>query len=535
MVLLLAFIRGAAGFGAAPHAGTSFAITCAMLIEVATGFGTVDTGFEPAGTTREPTRVATLVESAISEAYTPLAGDCPGKELQEQVTCPWNAYCPALCRRKCETLPGCKGYSQGGGAYNFNCILKSEVCSKTTDNGLTFYKKPYRNMGYSKSAGDCSGNNIQEFDMNGSDAECAKMCDTRTDCVGYSRWGPDMFCIFKSAVCSETTNNGWTFHKKPFRLTADIQAFLKKMGYSSSAENLPQETDLKLSNMKDEDMHMLAHLIKSGSLENLKRLNLVSTCNAGGRAVTMPEVDGCNQISDSGMATLSDAIARGTLGKLTALSLTTHKISDPGMVSLSEAMTSGSLRNLQSLDLSYNDIGDAGMTALAGAITRGSIASLKWLSLTGAMITAAGASALAEAIASGSLGSLQWLYLDGRQYGREWGIRDAGVIALANAMRNPKGSLGKLGTLGLSYNRIGKEGMDALHSAIANGLLPALSQLKNLDKGNNNVDGGCLLGECRNNDWYRVQGALCNQLVCPLGTNRLGCAACLKSAHRNYG
>ena len=58
-----------------------------------------------------------------------------------------------------------------------------------------------------------------------------------------------------------------------------------------------------------------------GSLAQLNRLDLM-----------------CNRISDAGMVSFSEAIARGSLASLKRLSLSANKISDAGIVAFAEAL-----------------------------------------------------------------------------------------------------------------------------------------------------------------------------------------------------
>ena len=84
---------------------------------------------------------------------------------------------------------------------------------------------------------------------------------------------------------------------------------------------------------------------------------------------------GSNQIGDTGMISLADALGKGALPNLKQLVLGNvlggNNIGDEGMKALAEAVSKGALAALETLGLGDNAIGDAGMSALAKAITPG--------------------------------------------------------------------------------------------------------------------------------------------------------------------
>ena len=65
------------------------------------------------------------------------------------------------------------------------------------------------------------------------------------------------------------------------------------------------------------------------------------------------------------------------------LALNDNQIGDTSMISLADALGKGALPQLEDLRLHYNQIGDVGMQALAGAVSKGALASLEIIELAG--------------------------------------------------------------------------------------------------------------------------------------------------------
>ena len=85
-----------------------------------------------------------------------------------------------------------------------------------------------------------------------------------------------------------------------------------------------------------------------------------------------------NQIGDTSMISLADALGKGALAQLNGLFLSDNQISDAGLSALAKAITpgpsgKGALPQLKKLYLHYNQIGDVGMQALAGAVSKGAL------------------------------------------------------------------------------------------------------------------------------------------------------------------
>ena len=65
------------------------------------------------------------------------------------------------------------------------------------------------------------------------------------------------------------------------------------------------------------------------------------------------------------------------------LALGGNQIGDTGMIPLADALGKGALPQLKELNLYKNQIGDVGMQALAGAVSKGALASLENIELAG--------------------------------------------------------------------------------------------------------------------------------------------------------
>ena len=154
-------------------------------------------------------------------------------------------------------------------------------------------------------------------------------------------------------------------------------------------------------------VNVLCAIIASGSLANLLELDLEA-----------------NDISDPGMASLSNAIARDPLANLKDLNLGHNQIGHAGMESFCSAIASGALAKLKDLNLAYNNIGGDGMKAFASAIAKGALAALQVIMLTENNIGDKGMKALSTAISSGALPKHATVYVGGNP-GNKAGVKVA--------------------------------------------------------------------------------------------------------------
>jgi len=167
---------------------------------------------------------------------------------------------------------------------------------------------------------------------------------------------------------------------------AAIVAFLNKVGMTW--EDVKHEEALRWlgKGINDTDCKTIAHLIASGSLGSLQKMDL-----------------GYNKIGDAGMIDFSRAIASGSLRSLTWLDIEGNQIGAAGMIEFSRAIASGSLGKLEFLGLGRNQIGDQGLKALAEAIGSGSMANLKNLYLFDNKFTQTGKTAIMTAATKQSI------------------------------------------------------------------------------------------------------------------------------------
>ena len=225
-----------------------------------------------------------------------------------------------------------------------------------------------------------------------------------------------------------------------------VPVFLHKVGYAG-VDSLRDREMLSWGSMgvTAADCSVIAHLLTSGALSQLKRLFLFQ-----------------NPLGDVGLASLMDGLARSKV-QLATLALSSCEITDDGLGALTTVMASGAMTELRSLRLSGNQVGDAGLAAIAEASAMGSMRNLREVLLNGNQIGDAGVVALAGVITQGGLSSLKILGLMENQVG------DVGMSALAGALMS--GGMPVLEEAWLWSNRIGDEGMRALASTVASGTL----------------------------------------------------------------
>ena len=160
-----------------------------------------------------------------------------------------------------------------------------------------------------------------------------------------------------------------------------------------------------------------------------------------------------NQITDAGVASLSEALKQSTC-QLTTLDLTHNQITDDGFATLSEALKQSTCQ-LATLDLSYNQITDDGVASLSEALKQ-STCQLTTLDLTHNQITDDGVATLSEALKQSTC-QLTTLDLTHNQ------ITDDGVAHLSEVLKQ---STCQLTTLNLASNKISDDGVASLSEAL---------------------------------------------------------------------
>ena len=96
-----------------------------------------------------------------------------------------------------------------------------------------------------------------------------------------------------------------------------------------------------------------------------------------------------NQIGDTSMISLAEALGKGALASLETLSLQLNRIGNDGLTAFAKAIkptsdnASGALPQLKKLQLYTNQIGDVGMQALAGAVSKGALPKCTYIDLIG--------------------------------------------------------------------------------------------------------------------------------------------------------
>ena len=187
-----------------------------------------------------------------------------------------------------------------------------------------------------------------------------------------------------------------------------------------------------------------------------------------------------NQITDAGVASLSEALKQSTC-QLTTLDLCANQITDDGVASLSEALKQSTCQ-LTTLYLADNQITDDGVASLSEALKQPTC-QLTTLDLAGNKITDDGVASLSEALKQSTC-KLTELYLNANQ------ITDDGVASLSEALKQ---STCQLTTLYLADNQITDDGVASLSEA----LKQPTCQLTTLDLAGNKItdDGVASLSE----------------------------------------
>ena len=160
-----------------------------------------------------------------------------------------------------------------------------------------------------------------------------------------------------------------------------------------------------------------------------------------------------NQITDDGVASLSEALKQSTC-QLTTLDLAVNKITDDGVASLSEALKQSTCQ-LTTLDLAVNKITDDGVASLSEALKQ-STCQLTTLVLGDNQITDDGVASLSEALKQSTC-QLTTLHLGSNQ------ITDDGVASLIEALKKPTC---QLTSLDLCFNQISDAGAASLREAL---------------------------------------------------------------------
>ena len=125
--------------------------------------------------------------------------------------------------------------------------------------------------------------------------------------------------------------------------------------------------------------------------------------------------------------TFAHLVVTGKLPNLERLDLTSLRIDLPGMEKLAFAFASGSLPQLRELYLIGNQIGNGGMQAFASAVASGSLPNLTKLNISFNQISDGGMQAFASAVASGSLPKLEAFYFDGKHPGLQAACKARGI------------------------------------------------------------------------------------------------------------
>ena len=177
-----------------------------------------------------------------------------------------------------------------------------------------------------------------------------------------------------------------------------------------------------------------------------------------------------NQITDAGVASLSEALKQSTC-QLTTLYLIANQITDDGVASLSEALKQSTCQ-LTSLVLAVNQITDDGVASLIEALKQ-STCQLTTLDLAVNTITDDGVASLIEALEQSTC-QLTTLVLGDNK------ITDDGVASLSEALKQ---STCQLTTLVLGDNQITDDGVASLSEA----LKQSTCQLTTLHLGSNQI------------------------------------------------
>ena len=163
---------------------------------------------------------------------------------------------------------------------------------------------------------------------------------------------------------------------------------------------------LKQSTCQLTTLDLAGNKITDDGVASLSEALKQSTCQ-----LTTLDLAG-NKITDDGVASLSEALKQSTC-KLTELYLNDNQITDDGLASLSEALKQSACQ-LTTLDLCSNQITDDGVASLSEALNQRNCQLISLRQLVGNQITDVGVASRREALKQSTC-KLTELYLNGNQ------------------------------------------------------------------------------------------------------------------------